>query len=247
MMRMSPSLMSPTTPTRRVGLRPTVEDLLRTTAVFKTFAPEDRARLGSFSRVHVYGRHEAILDEGAPSEWLFAIATGRVKVFRIVPSGKDVILEILGPGEVFGSSGVFEGRPYPASAVALDKTACLLVPRRACVPLLEAHPSFVRGLLLGMTDRLGQLTGRLGETGGQVESRLARLFLKLADDVGRRDRGGIFIPVPLLRQELAGLTGTTVETCIRIMSRWGKQNIVRTHTNGFAVLDRKVLELLAWN
>jgi len=56
---------------------------------------------------------------------------------------------------------------------------------------------------------------------------------------------GIFIPFPLSRQELADLTGTTIETCIRIMSRWGKEDVVRTEKDGFTLFDRAQLETLA--
>ena len=79
-------------------------------------------------------------------------------------------------------------------------------------------------------------------TGGRIEARFARLFLKLADQMGRSERGGTFIPLSLSRQELADMTGTTIETCIRIMSRWGKENVVHTDKDGFVVLDRKELQ-----
>jgi CRP/FNR family transcriptional regulator len=60
--------------------------------------------------------------------------------------------------------------------------------------------------------------------------------------MGRQERGGTFVPLSLSRQELADMTGTTIETCIRIMSRWGKQNIVRTEKDGFVVLNKIALE-----
>ena len=86
------------------------------------------------------------------------------------------------------------------------------------------------------------LTNRLVElTGGRVEPRFARLFLKLAGEVGGPARGGTFI-MPLSRQELADLTGTTIETAIRIMSRWGKQRTVVTEKDGFLLLDAKALD-----
>jgi CRP-like cAMP-binding protein len=160
----------------------------------------------------------------------------------MTPSGKDIILEIFGPGDPLGAVAVYEGRPFPASAVALEDTACILVPRAAFFALLEAHPSLVRGLLLGLTHRLVELTNRLTDlTGGRVEARFARLFLKLAQDLGRPVPDGTFIPLALSRQELADMTGTTIETCIRIMSRWGKEDIVRTEKEGFVVLDKAAL------
>ncbi len=104
----------------------------------------------------------------------------------------------------------------------------------------------MRGLLGSLSLRLVELTTRLAElTGGRIDSRLARLFLKLSDQLGRQDRGGVFIPLPLSRQELADLTGTTIETSIRIMSRWNKDDVLRTEKDGFVVLDRSALEAVA--
>ena len=103
----------------------------------------------------------------------------------------------------------------------------------------------MRGLLLGLTTRLVELTTRLAElTGTRVEGRLARLLLKMADEAGRAERGGQFIPVTLSRQELADMTNTTIETAIGVMSRWAKQNIVHTEKDGFVIVDCGTLELL---
>ena len=224
-------------------MNPSAEDLLRTTPVFRKLSPEDRQRLAAVSRVRTYARNDVIFDEGATPDFFYTIARGRVKVCKSTPAGKDVILEVFGVGDPFGAVAVYEGRPFPASALALEDTVCVLVPRDEFFKLLEQHPSLVRGLLLGLTHRLIELTNRMAElSGGRVEPRVARLFLKLADDRGRSDRGGIFIPLPLSRQEIADMTGTTIETCIRIMSRWGKQEVVRTEKDGFVILDRKALE-----
>jgi CRP/FNR family transcriptional regulator len=169
-----------------------------------------------------------------------------VKVFKMTPSGKDVILEIFGAGDPLGAVAAYDGHPFPASAVAIEDSQVLLVPREAFFALLEQHPTLVRGLLSGLTHRLAELAFRLAElTGGRVEPRFARLFLKLAQEQGRHERGGVFVPVALSRQELADMTGTTIETSIRIMSRWGKRRIVVTEKDGFLVLNASELETLA--
>src|SRR5689334_11172966 len=82
-------------------------------------------------------------------------------------------------------------------------------------------------------------------TGGRIEPRFARLFLKLATEMGRPERGGVFVSLALSRQELADMTGTTIETCIRIMSRWNTGGIVRTDKDGFVLVNRPALEQLA--
>jgi len=223
-----------------------VEDLLRTTPVLRRLGDEDRRRLAEVSRAQTYARGDVIFREGDPPDFFFTIHSGRVKVFKTTPAGKDIILEVFGPGDPFGAVAVYERRPFPATAAAVADTTCVLVPRQVFFALLEQHPSLVRGLLLGLTHRLIELTNRLTElSGGKVEPRFARLFLKLAEDKGTPDRSGIFVPVVFSRQELADMTGTTIETCIRIMSRWGKQGIVTTEKDGFVVLDRGQLEDLA--
>jgi len=225
---------------------PDLDALLPSTALFRRVGPEDRARISAVSRVATFHRGDAIFKEGDASVDLLLVARGRVKVFKSTPAGKDVILEIFGPGDPLGAVAAYEGRPYPASAVALEETTCVLVPRQAFFALLEQHPSLVRGLLVGLTQRLVDLTNRIADlTGRRVEPRFARLFLKMAAEVGRSERNGLFIPMVLSRQELADLGGTTIETCIRIMSRWGKQNLVATEKDGFVLLDRKALETLA--
>jgi CRP/FNR family transcriptional regulator len=169
-----------------------------------------------------------------------------VKVSKMTARGTDVILEIFGPGDPVGAVAVYESRAYPATATALEPTTCLLIPRQAFFSLLESYPTMVRGLLVGLTHRLVELTNRLTElSGGRVEARLARFLLKLADDMGQRATDGVFIPLALSRQEIADMIGTTIETSIRIMSRWSKEGVVRTEKNGFTLLDRAALETVA--
>jgi CRP/FNR family transcriptional regulator len=224
---------------------PTVDELLRASALFKRLGSDDRARVASHTKVRRYEKGETIFAEGDPSDYFFDIASGRVKIFKMTPTGKDVILEIFGVGDPLGAVAVYGNRPFPASAVALEDTTCLLIPRQAFFALIEQHPTLVRGLLLGLTVRLVDLTSRLAElTGGRVDARFARFFLKLAEN-RPASADGVFIPMPLSRQELADLTGTTIETAIRIMSRWGKEQIVRTEKEGFRLIDRAALELLA--
>ena len=214
--------------------------------LFQRVGPADLERLAAVAALRDYDRGEHIFREGDPSDFFVVVASGRAKVYRHGPDGHDVILEMFGPGGPLGAVAAYESRPYPASAAALEATTCLLIPRQSFFDLLERHPSLVRGLLGSLSLRLIQLTTRLTEmTSGRVQSRLARLFLKLSDQVGRDERGGVFVPVGLTRQELADMTGTTIESAIRTMSRWAKDKVVRTEKDGFVVLDRQALRKFA--
>jgi CRP-like cAMP-binding protein len=226
-------------------LRPT-PSVLAQISLFRRVTADDRERLVAVSQLRSYDRGDRVFDEGDPSDFFIIVVTGRVKVYKHTPGGSDLILEIFGPGGPLGAVAAYESRPYPASAEALEPATCLLIPRPDFFQLLEQHPSLVRGLLSSLSLRLVELTTRLAElTGGRFETRFARLFLKLADQLGQPGRGGLFIPLPLARQELADMTGTTIETCIRIMSRWGKDDVLRTEKDGFVLVDRATLETLA--
>ncbi len=228
-----------------IGVMPNAEELLKATPIFSRLSPADRRTIAEVARVQEFAKGDLIFEQDSPSEF-YAITAGRVKIFKMMPNGKDVILEVFGPGDPLGAVAAYMDRPFPASAAALEATTCVIIPRPAFFRLLETNPSLVRGLLLGLTTRLVELTNRLAElTGGRIEPRFARLFVKLASEMGRPERGGTYIPLTLSRQELADMTGTTIETCIRIMSRWNKDDVVRTEKDGFVVLDQAERERLA--
>ena len=222
-----------------------IEEALAQSSLFRNLSADDRKLLADVSRVKSYERGDVVFSEGDPSDFLYTIVSGRVKVVKLFPSGKEIILEILGPGDPLGAVVAYEGHPFPAAAIAIERSMCILVRRRAFFDLLERYPSFVRGYLTGLTRRIMELTRRIPEVaGGRVETRFARLFLKLSERMGRPRPDGSFIPMPLSRLELAELTGTTIETSIRIMSRWAKEGIVLTEKDGFVVADRVALERL---
>lgn len=223
----------------------TVEGLLRRSPLYRRLSAGDLQRLATVARLKSFRKGDTLFSEGDPSDFFFTVVSGRVKVVKLLPSGKEIILEIFGEGDPLGAVAAYEGWPYPASAVAIEDASCILLGRAALFALLETHPSLVRGLLVGLTHRLVELTNRIAEmTGSRVEQRFAHLFLKLADRMGEGRGRATFIALPLSRQELADLAGTTIETAIRVMSRWGKEGVLTTEKEGFLLQDRGALEKL---
>ena len=167
-----------------------------------------------------------------------------MKIVKAAPD-RDLILEILGPGEPVGAVAVFEQRPFPATAVALEPSGTISIPEREFFRLVEKRPEITRRLLAGLTMRLMALNRRLADMTGSVEYRAARLFSTLAERAGQKRDGGVWIPMHLSRQEIADLVGTTIETAIRIMSRWQKDGLVETEKDGFLILRPDALRALA--
>lgn len=222
------------------------DGLLRSCALFSRLSTHDRGKVAEISVAREYQKGETVFSEGDQSDIIFTIVSGRVKVVKAIPGGKELIIEILGPSDPLGAVAAYEARPYPASAIALEEVICVASKRGAFMNLLETCPSLVRGMLGGFSLRVVELGKRLTEiTGSRVEARFAQLFLKLADRLGHPQGSGVFLPLVLSRQDLADLAGTTMETSIRIMSRWGKEGVVATQADGFLIASRDELESLS--
>ncbi len=184
---------------------------------------------------------EAILEEGQPSQSVFIVVRGRLKMTRALTNGRSALLALFSPGDPVGIS-VLGGRASEATVTALESSVCLDVPCRKLLAAMSADPQLLGDLLSVFTEQVAECRNCLVEgTFSRVEPRLAQLFLKLGDSVGQARGTGEFIPVPLSRLDLADMAGTTIETAIRIMSRWGKSGIVDTRRDGFLLEDRSAL------
>jgi CRP/FNR family transcriptional regulator len=218
-----------------------IRTALRTLPMFRGLGEDVHRQLAALASIRDYRRGDFLWHEGDESEWLTLIVRGRVKIVREVPAG-DVILEIFGEGEPVGSIAVYNYIPYPASAVALEDVTIFALPRRDYFELLDRQPEFTRGILRELTKLTIALTRKLADARGQrVDVRIAQLFLALSARMGKEVDGGVEIPLQLSRQEIADLVGTTVESAIRVMSRWGREGLVVTREKGFLVPSREKL------
>jgi CRP/FNR family transcriptional regulator len=217
---------------------------IRGVPMFHGLSDEDVARIASVATLRRYERAEVLWNAGDPAESLTVVVEGRVKVVRHSDGG-DVILEIFGAGEPVGAIAVYNAMPYPASAVCLEPATLIVLSRRDYFDLLERHPALTRGILRELTKLFLALTRKVGEMRGQsVEGRIAQLFLSLAERMGRPVPEGIEIPLHLTRQEIAQMVGTTVESAIRVLSRWGRDGILVSGDKRFVLPSRERLEAL---
>ena len=220
---------------------PPVADFLRANPVFAAVPLADLQLLAATARQASYRAREVVFSEGEPALFFCVVRSGHVKIVRAGRGGRDVVLELLGPGEVFGGVAVIERRDYPASAQATEASVVLKIPRDPLIALTERHPSVIREMALMIGRRLrGAHESMRSLATDPVEARLAAALLRLAEREGRRERGGVALP-SLTRQSLADMTGTTVETTIRVVSRWLKERIVVERDGHLVVPDLDAL------
>lgn len=187
-----------------------------------------------------------VLEDGSRTDRLYIVLEGQLKMNRLTPAGKNLILSVLGPGDICGVAGALGEATSCTSVEAVVPSVCLQIRRDDLYGLLRRQPELLERILPVLTKHLRECSNCLVESScSKVATRLAVLFLRFADRMGEARTGGTFVPLPLARQDLADLAGTTLETAIRIMSRWGKDGWVETLSDGFLLKNRRRLEELA--
>jgi CRP-like cAMP-binding protein len=223
-----------------------IAEFLRRTPVFAALPAREVQALAAVAREDTYRTRDYVFMEGEPSRWFCLVRSGHVKIVRHARTGRDVVLELLGAGEMFGGVAVIERRPYPASAQATEPSAVVKIPQEAIVALAEREPSIIREIALMIGRRLrGAHDSVTSLAADPVEARLAAALVRLAEREGSRGAAGITLPFPLTRQSLADMTGTTVETTIRVVSRWLKDRILVEEGGHLVLRDLDTLRGLA--
>lgn len=208
----------------------------------------DLERLRPYGACRELARGDTVWSCGQPSAEFTFLVSGRVKLAKACDAGREVIVGVCSPGVLLCVSAVCSFAPHCCRGVALeDGTAVVAFPRRDLLALLEASPSASLAFLREVTGRELPLIQRIEElSSGHVERRIATLFLRLASQVGvTRATGETWVGLQLSRQDLADMTGTTLETAIRVMGRLARQGLLRSTGRGFVVPDRVALEQVA--
>lgn len=190
-----------------------------------------------------FQRNQSLWREGECSSRLCFVTEGRLKLVKHRASGKDLIVDILGPGKMWGflDSSIQE---QPVSVVGLAQGSLASIDRAVFLDHLRHHSGMALNVAITQMQEYQSLLDRFDEvTAGNVETRLASLFLRLATEEGEKTNEGIILDLPLSRQDLADLVDTTIETAIRIMSRWNRDHLVVTQRAGFLIPSVDDLEM----
>jgi len=201
--------------------------------------------LKEFNRLFIeekYDRDDYIYFEGDLPEWLHILLEGRVKLLKHSDTGKDIILQIYTPGDMFGEVSLFDRKPYANSSQAMEPSVILKLSRKDFFLFLGRHPFVSNEMIIELGRQLREAHATIKSLAvDRVEQRIAHLLLKLADKVGVSEKGGIMINLPLTRQDLADMAGTTVETAIRVMSRFTKSKFIKPANGKIFLLHPQAL------
>lgn len=185
---------------------------------------------------------QAILDQGRsrkvpggsffffqddPARHLYALISGRAKIFQSAPNGQQVILNMAGPGSLLGLVAFTQQGTYPAFAQAVSDSQALSWDHAHLVQLTCQFPTLALNGMALLAERIHEFQDRIRELATErVERRLARLLLRLVRQVGRKTEEGVLIDWSVSRQDLAEMSGTTLYTVSRTLSQWDRQGLI---------------------
>jgi CRP/FNR family transcriptional regulator, dissimilatory nitrate respiration regulator len=219
-----------------------VKQLIANVLFFKGLSEEELEEIHRIASERTYHRNQMVFSDGEDGAGFFLVVTGKIKVFKMSPEGKEQILHILGPGEPVGQVAVFAGVSFPANAQAITKSRLLFFPRQAFVDLIQARPSLALNMLAILSNRLREFTVQIENISlKEVPARLASYLLYLSDE----QQGADCLQLNISKAQLASIIGTIPETLSRILSRMSTKNLIGVNGREIQLIDRDNLAALA--
>ena len=188
----------------------------------------------------------AVFSEGLPVERFFLLLDGHIRVIRTTPGGDQIIALHIAPGQLFGIGAAIGRTTYPATAMTADDCVALAWPNRLWPVFVKSYDGFATETYKTVGERVGEMNNRIVEMATQaVEQRIACAILRLVTQTGRKVDGGIEIGMPITRQNLSDMTGTTLHTVSRLLSGWERDGIVQSERKKITVTAPHRLVMLS--
>ncbi len=174
------------------------------------------------------GAGHVLFSTGEPCRGLYMVEAGRVRIYRTNAEGREQVLHVEGPGRTVAELPLFDGGPYPASAVTLEHSRLVFLPREAFESLVRAHPDAAQAIIRALGRRLRHLV-HVTETLAfrDVAARLALLLVGYAERSGTMTSGGIEVTLERTQEELAIEIGAARESVSRALKQLRRRNLIR--------------------
>jgi CRP/FNR family transcriptional regulator, nitrogen oxide reductase regulator len=220
--------------------------LLQQVPLFRGLEPVDLRTVAQAAQHREVERGKFFFRQGEPADVVYVLQRGQVKLTQSVGRVARVLLRFLGPGEVFGHPALTQARDYPITAQAVRWSKALAWKGSSIVALMEDRPRIALNALADVSVQLEELRARYRELATErVEQRVARALLRLAAHVGFKTEDGLLIDMPLSRQDLAEMTGTTLFTVSRILRLWERNGLVEVGRQRVAIVRAQGLTTIA--
>jgi CRP/FNR family cyclic AMP-dependent transcriptional regulator len=219
------------------------DDVLRQAPLFSGLDDEVAGALEASMASASLRRGEILFSEGDDGNQLYVVTEGKIKLGRTSPDGRENLLAILGPGQMFGELSFFDPGPRSATATAVTDVELKSLGHEALSPVLNAHPNVAHALLNQLAGRLRRTNEVVGDlVFSDVPGRVAKALLDLASRFGRRADDGIHVNHDLTQEELAQLVGASRETVNKALADFASRGWLRLEPRSVVILDLERLQ-----
>lgn len=206
--------------------------------LFSALDEESARRLLDSMTPHRLARGEAVFHEGDPGDSLYVIISGKVKLARTSADGRESLLAVLGPGEMFGELSLFDPGPRLSTGHVVSTTELVSLGNDALRVFLADHPEVAMQMLAGLAHRLRRTNEGLSDlVFTDVPGRVAKALLDLSDRFGRRTEEGLHVAHELTQEELAQLVGATRETVNKALAEFSNRGWLQLQGRSVVLID----------
>jgi len=221
-------------------------DLLRRCPLFAGLKEEDLRRIRAIASLKQVGKKEILFSEGEEARGFYVILSGKIKLYKVSPDGKEQILHVVSAPDAFAEAALFLEGSYPAFAEALSETQLLFFPKRDFVQLIERNPQLSINMIVSLSQFLKRFASLIEELSlKEVSSRIAKYLIDLSMKSSKEGKGQKEVELDLSKTQLASKLGTISETLSRTLAKMKAKGIIDVKKNKILILNRELLEELA--
>jgi CRP-like cAMP-binding protein len=200
---------------------------LDSVAIFKGLDDQQRLTILQVGRQRTVETGTFLYMQGDEASAFYLLLDGSIKLTQVTLDGQEIILRYAAPGEVFGLIAVLTGQTYPVSAFVVNESQIWVWQQSDMQALISQMPNMALNALQILSGRVKEFQDRIRELSTErVERRIARAVLRLAHHIGKKVPQGIYLDLPISRQDLAEMTGTTLFTVSRTLSKWENMGLI---------------------
>ena len=215
-----------------------MDDVLAAAGLFRGVGPEAAEALTQSLTESEYSRGETVFVEGEQGDTLFIVLTGKVKIGRRAADGRENMLSVMGPSDMFGELSLFDPGPRTATATVLTDAHLASLAHSSLRPWLNDRPEIAEQLLRVLARRLRRTNDALADLiFTDVPGRVAKALLGLAERFGTQEGDGVRVHHDLTQEELAQLVGASRETVNKALADFSSRGWMRVDSRAVTILD----------
>jgi CRP/FNR family transcriptional regulator len=221
-------------------------ELLKQCPLFAGLRGEDLKRIRRIALLKRLGKKEVLFSDGEEAKGFYVILSGKVKLYKISPEGKEQILHVVTAPDAFAEAALFLEGTYPVFAEALADSQLLFFPKREFIHLIERNPQLGINMIVSLSYFLRKFTSLIEELSlKEVSSRVAKYLIDLSLKSAKEERHAKEVDLDLSKTQLASKLGTISETLSRALLKMRVKGVIDMNKNKIRILNRELLEEMA--